>query len=85
MKDAIGDVSTTPQYFVRVAGSKAIETGIQQMTTRKRAGVESRSVSASYYVLVSLSDTSHPPVRAWRITKADPMDEIGEVVEVDLV
>jgi proteasome lid subunit RPN8/RPN11 len=39
---------------------------------------------ASYYVLVSLTDTSHPPVRAWRITKADPMDEIGEVVEVDL-
>jgi len=39
---------------------------------------------ASFYVLVSLTDTSHPPVRAWRITKADPMDEIGEVVEVDL-
>jgi proteasome lid subunit RPN8/RPN11 len=39
---------------------------------------------ASFYVLVSLTDTSHPPVRAWRIAKADPMDEIGEVVEVDL-
>ena len=39
---------------------------------------------ASIYVLVSLTDSSHPPVRAWRITKADPMDEIGEVVEVDL-
>jgi len=51
-RDAIGDVSTTPQYFVRVTGSKAIETGIQQMTTRKRAGVESRSVSAAFYVLV---------------------------------
>jgi len=51
--DAIGDVSTAPRYFVRVTGSRAIETGIQQFTTRKRAGVEtSRSVSAAYYVLV---------------------------------
>ncbi len=51
--DAIGDVSTEPRYFVRVTGSKAIETGIQQITTRKHAGVEtSRSVSAAYYVLV---------------------------------
>ncbi len=51
--DAVGDVSTEPRYFVRVTGSKAIETGIQQITTRKHAGVEtSRSVSAAYYVLV---------------------------------
>ena len=39
---------------------------------------------ASVYVLVSLTDKAHPPVRAWRITKADPLDEIGEAVEVDL-
>ncbi|MCA1647002.1 MAG: M67 family metallopeptidase [Chloroflexi bacterium] len=38
----------------------------------------------SFYVLVSLSDDRHPPVRAWRITKTDPMDESGEVTEVDL-
>jgi len=50
--DAIADVSTTPRYFVRVTGSKAIETGIQQIKTRKRAGVETSSVSAAYYVLV---------------------------------
>jgi uncharacterized protein DUF6709 len=51
--DAIGDVSTAPRYFVRVTGSKAIETGIQQITVRKRAGAETgRSVSAAYYVLV---------------------------------
>ena len=51
--DAVGDVSTTPRYFINVTGSKAIETGIQQITTRKRAGVETgRSVSAAYYVLV---------------------------------
>jgi hypothetical protein len=47
--DASGDVSTTPRYFVKVTGSKAIETGIQQITTRKRAGVETgRSVSAGF-------------------------------------
>jgi len=36
----------------------------------------------SFYVLVSLSDQNHPPVRAWRIVKTDPMDETGEVTEV---
>lgn len=51
--DAIADVSTTPRYFVSVTGSKAIGTGIQQFTTRTRAGVEtSRTVTAAYYVLV---------------------------------
>jgi [CysO sulfur-carrier protein]-S-L-cysteine hydrolase len=40
---------------------------------------------ASFYVLVSLSDERHPPVRAWRIVKSDPLDEIGQVVEVDLL
>jgi len=51
--DAITDVSTTPRYFVSVTGSKVIDTGIQQITTRKHAGVEtSRSVSAAYYALV---------------------------------
>jgi len=38
----------------------------------------------SFYVLVTLSDERYPPVRAWRIFKADPMDELGEVVEVEL-
>src|SRR5712691_5767100 len=38
----------------------------------------------AFYVLISLSDRAHPPVRAWRITKDDPLDEIGEAVEVDL-
>ena len=51
--DAITDAATAPRYFVRVTGSKAIDTGIQQITTRTRGGVEtSRSVSATYYVLV---------------------------------
>jgi proteasome lid subunit RPN8/RPN11 len=34
------------------------------------------------YVLVSLTD--QPNVRAWRISKADPLDETGEVIEVPL-
>ena len=38
----------------------------------------------AYYVLVSLEDARRPVVRAWRILKADPADEIGEVVEVPL-
>ena len=51
--DAISDVATAPRYFVSVTGARAIDTGIQEITTRKRAGVEtSRSVSARYYVLV---------------------------------
>jgi len=35
------------------------------------------------YVLVSLTHT--PNVRAWRIVKADPCDESGELVEVPVV
>lgn len=48
--DAIDDVEAAPRYFVRVTGSKAIDTGLQQITTRMRKGVETGgSVSASYY------------------------------------
>jgi hypothetical protein len=51
--DSIRDVSEAPRYFARVSGSKAIDTGIQQITVRKRSGVETgRSVSAAYYALV---------------------------------
>jgi proteasome lid subunit RPN8/RPN11 len=39
----------------------------------------------AYWVLVSLEDAANPTVRAWRISKADPMAETGEVVEVPLV
>ncbi len=50
---AIRDVSEFPRYFARVTGSKAIDTGIQQIEIHKRGGVEtSRSVSAAYYALV---------------------------------
>jgi proteasome lid subunit RPN8/RPN11 len=38
----------------------------------------------SCYVLVSLEDDQRPAVRAWRIHKADPMDESGEVIELRL-
>lgn len=36
-----------------------------------------------HYVLVSLTHT--PNVRAWRIAKADPGDETGQVIEVPLL
>jgi proteasome lid subunit RPN8/RPN11 len=39
---------------------------------------------SAFWVLVSLADATHPAVRAWRITKADPMDENGDVTEVPL-
>ena len=38
----------------------------------------------AYYVLVSLEDEQNPAVRAWRISKAEPTDETGEVSEVSL-
>jgi proteasome lid subunit RPN8/RPN11 len=37
---------------------------------------------APLYVLVSL--THQPDVRAWRIAKADPIDETGDLIEVSL-
>jgi proteasome lid subunit RPN8/RPN11 len=39
---------------------------------------------AAAYVLVSLEDAAHPVVRAWRIVKSDPGDEIGELSELDI-
>jgi proteasome lid subunit RPN8/RPN11 len=38
---------------------------------------------SSIYVLVSLEDQSHP-VRAWRISKTDPLSETGELSELTL-
>jgi len=38
---------------------------------------------AAMYVLVSLRD-QEPVVRAWRIVKADPAEESGELIEVDI-
>jgi proteasome lid subunit RPN8/RPN11 len=37
---------------------------------------------SAYYVLVSL--TEQPAVRAWRINKAEPTDETGELIEVSI-
>ena len=39
----------------------------------------------AHYVLVSLEDKARPAVRAWKILKSDPADEVGGLVEVDLV
>jgi hypothetical protein len=37
--DAIRDVAEAPRYFVRVTGSKSVNTGLQQITVHKRGGV----------------------------------------------
>jgi Family of unknown function (DUF6709) len=51
--DAIKDVNQAPRYFVQVTGSKAIDTGIQEISTETRNGVEtSRKISAAYYGLM---------------------------------
>ena len=51
--DSVTDVTTAPRYFVKVTGSRALDTGVQQVTIHKRGGVEtSRSVSAAYFALV---------------------------------
>lgn len=50
--DRISDPAQSPHYFVRVAGTQAIDTGIQEITVRKRSGTEiGRSVSAGFYAL----------------------------------
>ena len=40
---------------------------------------------SALYVLVSLENASAPAVRAWRIRKADPMDETGTLEEIPLL
>ena len=51
--NSIRDVTLTPRYFVRVSGSKVIDTGIRERTVKTTSGVEtSRSESGAYYALV---------------------------------
>lgn len=51
--DSIHDITTTPRYFVRVSGSKIIDTGIRQYTVHTSGGVEtSRSEYGAFYALV---------------------------------
>lgn len=50
---SIVDIAENNQYFAKVAGTKAFETGIEEITVRKRNNVEiSRSTNAKYYALV---------------------------------
>jgi len=39
---------------------------------------------SAYWLLVSLQDAVHPSVRAWSISKQDPLDETGQVTEIPL-
>jgi hypothetical protein len=48
----IGDVTTAPHYFVKVAGTKAMDTGLQEVSVETESGVEkSRTVTSNYYAL----------------------------------
>jgi hypothetical protein len=48
----VTDATRSPKYFVQVAGSRAIPTGIEQVTVTRRGGAEvSRRVSAEFYAL----------------------------------
>jgi Family of unknown function (DUF6709) len=50
---AIAHVAEAPRYFARVAGSRVLDTGLQEVTVSESNGVETdRSVSAGYYALV---------------------------------
>ena len=51
--ESITSIDKAPQYFAKVTGSDALDTGIQQLTIHKNYGVEtSREVSGGYYALV---------------------------------
>ncbi len=48
----LGDVTTAPHYFVKVAGTKAMDTGLQEVSVETESGVEKgRTVTANYYAL----------------------------------
>src|SRR5579872_5071911 len=72
----IADPGEAPQYFVRVVGTRALDTGIRQITTTERGGVEeSRRVSAEYYALqvgdkflIVKSSSGEPTVVEGRLT-----------------
>jgi len=50
---ALSSPAATSRFFVRVAGSEVLDTGIHEITVRKRSGVEvGRSVSFGYYGLL---------------------------------
>lgn len=51
--DRVSDVDRAEHFYIRVSGSRTIDTGIQQITTTTRNGVkESESVSAGYFAVL---------------------------------
>jgi hypothetical protein len=48
----VGDASTAPHFFVKVAGSRAMDTGLQEVTQETENDVvTSRKVTSNYYAL----------------------------------
>jgi len=51
--DKVSDADQAEHFYIRVSGSKTIDTGIQQITTTTRNGVkESERVSAGYFAVL---------------------------------
>lgn len=49
----IKNADTTPKYYLRVTGTRTVDTGVQEISIEKENGAEvSRSVSADYYALL---------------------------------
>ena len=48
----VSDASAAPRYFVKVAGTRAIDTGLQEVSVETENGVETkRTVTGNYYAL----------------------------------
>ena len=73
--DSIRDVAVAPRYFVRVTGSRVIDTGIRQYTVETTSGVETnRSESGAYYALAVgdrflLAKQQHNPADAGAVVE----------------
>ncbi len=52
----IKDVNTTPKYFVRVAGSRVIDTGVNRVIVKEENGVESRETTSARYYAIAMGD-----------------------------
>lgn len=76
----MSDLAQEPREFVKVTGNKLYETGIQQITTETRNGVEQRSyASADYYVL--LVEGKLLPVKSTRkpgLTTTGRLQPVGQ-------
>ncbi len=48
----VSDAASTPKHFVKVSGTRVIDTGLEHVTIRRKYGQENRRVDAKYVILV---------------------------------